>query len=167
MSTTSSASPRRRASSAGRVGRASVRIVAIWEAVKGILVLVAAGAAVRFLHPDAQQAVDRIVAHFHLNPGGHTSRIFERAADHMNNTHLVLLAAGAAAYALLRFVEAYGLFFRRRWGWILASAAIYLPFEVLELVRRFTWLGVALFAVNLAIIAILWRNRENHGPEAA
>ena len=145
-------------------GRASVRVIAAWEAIKGVLVLLAAGLAVHFLRPSDERDVEELVSHFHLNPAGHTSHIFQRALDNVTDQRLVLLAVGALLYALLRFVEAYGLWFQRRWGWMLgiASAALYLPLEIVELARRFTWTSVVLFAVNIAIIALLWRNRTRH-----
>ena len=68
---------------------------------------------------------------------------------------LVLLAAGALAYATVRFVEAYGLWRERVWAeWFaVASSGIYLPIEVWELAKGITWPRVLLFAVNLAIVA--------------
>lgn len=145
--------------------RASMRTIAFFEAAKGILVLLAAGIAVKFLHPDAQSAVEQFVTHFHLNPASHIPRIFLRAAAHITDTRLVLLAAGALAYAALRFAESYGLWRARHWGWMLGifSAGIYLPFEIVELARRFTWTGVGLFALNIAIVVILWLGRTRHG----
>ncbi len=148
----------------GFAGEASIRVIAAWEAVKGVLVLLAAGLAVYFLRPDEERSIEEIVGHFHLNPAGHTSHIFQRALEHLQDMRLVLLAAGALLYALLRFVEAYGLWFEKRWGWMLgiASAALYLPLEIREMLGRFTWTSVALFAVNIAIVVLLWRNRTRH-----
>jgi uncharacterized membrane protein (DUF2068 family) len=142
-----------------------MRVIAAWEAIKGVLVLLAAGLAVHFLRPDQEHALEEFVGHFHLNPAGHTSHIFQRAIAHLQDTRLVLVAVGGLLYALLRFVEAYGLWFEKRWGWMLgiASAALYLPLEIREMVMRFTWTSVALFAVNMAIVALLWRNRTQHG----
>ena len=145
---------------------ASVRLIAVWEVVKGVLVLLAAGLFVRFIAPDTEHAVERIVAHFHLNPAGHTSRIFEKAAENLADTRLMLLAIGAGLYALLRFVEGYGLWFARPWGAFLgiASAALYLPFEIDGMIKHFTLLGLTLFAVNVVIIVLLWFNRTKHAP---
>ena len=152
----------------GTAGRASVRVIAAWEAVKGVLVLLAAGLAVYLLRPSEERGIEDFVGHFHLNPAGHTSHIFQRALEHLQDTRLVLLAGGALLYALLRFVEAYGLWFEKRWGWVLgiASAALYLPLEVRHMINGFTWTSVGLFALNLAIVALLWRNRTRHMPVA-
>jgi uncharacterized membrane protein (DUF2068 family) len=148
----------------GRAGTASLRIIAAWEAVKGVLVLLAAGLAVYLLRPDQEHTIEEFVGHFHLNPAGHTSHIFQRALEHLQDTRTVLLALGALLYALLRFVEAYGLWFEKRWGWILGivSAALYVPLEVREIFERFSWTSVGLFVVNLTIVVLLWRNRTRH-----
>ncbi len=148
----------------GPVGRASLRVIAVWEAVKGAIVILAAAVAVKLLHTDVDHAIDVIVDHLHLDPAGHTSRVFMQAAAHLTDTRLVLIAAGAIVYALIRFVEAWGLWYQKTWGWMLgiASAALYLPLEVFEIFRRFTWISVGLFAINVLIIALLWGNRTRH-----
>jgi uncharacterized membrane protein (DUF2068 family) len=160
------AAARSRRTDAGPPGaaRASIRVIAVWEAVKGVLVLLAAGLASYFLRPDQERSIEELVGHFHLNPAGHTSHIFQKAIEHLANTRVVLLAAGALLYALLRFVEAYGLWAEKRWGWMLgiASAALYLPLEIRELLVKFSWTSVVLFTLNLAIVAVLWRNRTQH-----
>lgn len=148
----------------GPVGRAELRIIAVWEAVKGALVIVAAAVALKFLRLDADHTIDVIVDHLHLDPAGHTSRILNQAADHLTDTRPVLIAVGALAYALLRFVEAYGLWFQKSWGWVLgiASAGLYLPIEIVDIVRHPKWTNVALFAINVLVIVLLWRNRTRH-----
>jgi uncharacterized membrane protein (DUF2068 family) len=146
-----------------------VRVIAAWEAVKGVLVLLAGGLAVYVLGPDQERSIEDIVGYFHLNPAGHTSHVFQRALEHLQDTQLVLVAAGSLVYALLRFVEAYGLWFDKRWGWVLgiASAALYLPLEIQHMITRFTWLSVGLFALNVGIVVLLWFNRTHHVPVAS
>jgi uncharacterized membrane protein (DUF2068 family) len=82
----------------------------------------------------------------------------------------VLLALGAALYAAVRFVEAWGLWRERHWAeWFAAlSGGIYLPLEVMELLRRATWQGALTFAINLLIVALMIytvrRNRTASPP---
>jgi len=151
-----------------RAGRMGVRLIAAWEAAKGVLVVLVAGLAVWFLKPDAVAALDRLADQLHLNPAGHLSQAFQKAAEHLTDTHLQLFAAGAGLYALLHFIEAYGLWRQRRWGWMLgiASAGIYLPVEIWELIHRFTWTSAGVFALNLVIILVLWVSRVQNVPTA-
>jgi uncharacterized membrane protein (DUF2068 family) len=64
------------------------------------------------------------------------------------------VAGTAAVYAVLRFVEAYGLWKARAWAeWIaLVSGMLYLPFEIFKLVTRPNIFHVGLLIVNLAVV---------------
>ncbi|MEO8017148.1 MAG: DUF2127 domain-containing protein [Pseudomonadota bacterium] len=135
----------------------TLRAVALFESATGILAL-AAGFGLLSLGPDEVQDVAlRIVARSHLNPAAHYPRIFVEFAGQATNTHLLLIAAGAAAYSVVRFVEAYGLWNGRRWAeWFAAlSGAIYIPVEVMELNRHVSWLGIAALTANVAIVAVM------------
>ena len=73
------------------------------------------------------------------------------------DARLWLLAAAAAGYATLRFVEAYGLWRKRRWAeWFaVASGGLYIPIELYELSLGMSWVKLSLLAVNAAIVAYL------------
>ncbi len=60
-------------------------------------------------------------------------------------------------YALVRFVEAYGLWQGRRWAeWLAAlSAGIYLPFEIYELSKSATWILISAFVTNILVIVVM------------
>ena len=136
-----------------------VRAVAVLEASKGLLaLLVAIG-----LHAYAGQnlsflAID-LVTHLHLNPASHYPSIFIAAIGSISQTSLTLMALGAAAYTLVRFIEAYGLWHNLRWTqWFaLVSGAIYLPFELYEMVHHFSLLSVIVLLINLAIVLYMFR----------
>lgn len=141
----------------GAAGRGAVRAVAVLEAAKGLVVLLAGLGLLALVHRDVQEFAERLVAHAHLNPASRYPRIFLDFAGKVTDTRLMLLAAGALGYSLVRFAEAYGLWRERAWAeWLAAGAgAIYLPFEVLEFLERRSWPGAAVFAVNLLIVAIM------------
>jgi uncharacterized membrane protein (DUF2068 family) len=138
-------------------GARGLRTVALFEAAKGALVLLAGFGAFELVHHAAQGQAEALVRHAHLNPASRIPRIFLEAAT---GTSLTWLAAGAAAYACGRFVEAYGLWRERRWArWLgLVSGAIYVPFELAELLREPGWLPAALLGANLAVVALLARS---------
>jgi uncharacterized membrane protein (DUF2068 family) len=137
-----------------------VRIVAAFEAAKGVLVVLAGLGLFAALGEGAQLEAEEIVRHFHLNPARHTSRVFVAAAADVSNQRLMALAALAMLYAVLRLAEAYGLWFDKRWAeWLAAlSGGIYLPFEAVALARGVTPLRVALTTINAAVVAYMaWR----------
>jgi uncharacterized membrane protein (DUF2068 family) len=67
-------------------------------------------------------------------------------------------------------VEAYGLWKARAWAeWIaLISGAIYLPFEVVELIRRLSLFHLSLLIVNLAVVLymVYLRMQDDNGAES-
>jgi uncharacterized membrane protein (DUF2068 family) len=137
--------------------QAGLKVAALFEALKGLLIILAGCGLLALLHRDAQAFAERLVLHLHLNPARHYPRIFIEAAARLTDARLWMLAAGAFAYSALRFVEAYGLWRARPWAvWIgIVSGGIYLPVEAFELIRRPTVLKVALLVANALLVAYL------------
>lgn len=135
----------------------SVRAVAVFEAAKGLLVLLAGMGALSSVHQDIQGLAERLVAHLHLNPAGAYPRIFLDFAAGLTDARLGALAALAAGYASVRFIEAYGLWHGRRWAELLAavSGGVYIPFELFGIARGDTWFSLAALAVNVAVVALM------------
>ena len=121
--------------------RAALRAVASLELTKGLVVLLLGFGAVSMVHKDAWDAAEALLRFLHVNPDHHHyAQVFLNLADNVTDKKLWALAAGAAAYSIVRFVEAYGLWLERTWAeWFaLISGALYVPFEVYEVVRRTT-----------------------------
>lgn len=134
-----------------------MRAIALFEAAKGLLVLGAGIGFLGLLHRDLEELAGRLVHFSHLNPASKYPRIFIDAAANVTDTKLLMLAAGAAAYALVRLVEAYGLWLGRTWAeWLaLVGGGLYVPVEIYHLWHRFTWLKVAVLVANLAVVAYM------------
>jgi uncharacterized membrane protein (DUF2068 family) len=139
--------------------RRGERLVALFEAFKGLLVLAAGFGLLAVVHQDLQQLAEELVGHFHLNAASGTSRIFLELATRVSDVRLWALALLAFAYASLRLAEAWGLWRGRRWAeWLaVASGAIYVPIEVYELFSGASWIKLATLATNLAIVAYMGR----------
>ena len=135
----------------------TMRAIALFEGAKGAIVLAAGLGLLSFLHRDLQQFAVQLIHHLHLNPASHYPKIFLDAAANTSDTRLVMIAVGAAAYSLVRLTEAYGLWFARRWAeWFAAAAgAIYVPFEIYEMVEKGGWKPVLAFAINVAVVAFM------------
>lgn len=135
----------------------ALRLVAAFEGFKGVVVLIAATGLLTLVHQDVHRLAALLIEHAHLNPASRYPKIFIDAAAQVNDPRLWRLAAGAAAYAALRLVEAYGLYRERAWAEVLAalSGAVYIPFELMELYHHATGLGALLLALNVAVVAIM------------
>lgn len=151
---------------------AAIRTVALFEAFKGAVVLLAGSGLLLLIHKDVHTFAVRLIEHLHLNPASHYPKIFIEATSALHDSQLVLFAVGAAVYALVRFAEAYGLYGEKAWAEGLAaiSGALYVPFEIVELLRRPSWHGALLLVFNLFVVALmvgLLLQRRKSGNAAA
>jgi uncharacterized membrane protein (DUF2068 family) len=142
-----------------------MRAIAVFEAVKGALVLLAGFGVLKLLHRDMHAVAIKLIEHLHLDPTKRLPHLFINAASHVTDLQLWLLVLLAIVYAAARFIEAYGLWRGRRWAeWFaLISGAIYLPFEIYELARGVEVIKVGALAINILVIiymALMLRYRE-------
>jgi len=144
----------------------------VFEAVKGLLVLIVGFGLLSVVHQDVEQLAEELVGHFHLNPASRYPRIFLDVTSHLSDFRMWLLATFAFCYASLRLAEAFGLWRGRRWAeWLaVASGTIYVPIEFYELFTGLSWIKIATLTANIAIIAymsrVLWRSRAGSPPKA-
>lgn len=157
----------------GAAGAAGLRAVAIFEASKGALALVAGSGLLMLWHADAQAVGDALARHLHLNPARQHGGVIWSALEGAE-AHLRLLAVGVLAYAGVRFTEAFGLWRGRAWAeWFgVASGLIYVPLDLVELVRDPGPISASMLSLNLLIVGYLarqlpaFRNRWGAGRNA-
>ncbi len=128
--------------------------MAIFEAAKGMLVFLVEIGLLSMLGRDVGGIAEEIVHRLHMDPDRHLPHAFLLAARHMTDARLWAFAGGAAAYATVRFVEAYGLWHARVWAeWFaLLSGLLYLPWEIYQIAVRPTPLHFAILIINLCIV---------------
>jgi uncharacterized membrane protein (DUF2068 family) len=143
-----------------------LRVVSIFEATKGLLVLLVGCGLLTFIHRDLHLAAEQLVRHIHLNPARHYPRIFIDLAQHVSDGQLWMLAMSALLYSGVRFVEAYGLWLQKQWAeWFaVLTGGVYIPVELFEVIRKTTWPRVTVLSVNVGIVAylafILFQSRQ-------
>lgn len=146
----------------------SLRAVALFEAGKGVLALLAAGLIATLGVAQLQALVVRIASTF--GASAHTGQPAWLAGA-MDGHLLRLALAVLLIYAVIRFVEAWGLWRARGWAsWLgCLGAAAYLPLELHGLWQHPGWPAVTVLAVNLLVVWVLgrdclarWRARTGH-----
>ncbi|MGB8887893.1 MAG: DUF2127 domain-containing protein [Candidatus Korobacteraceae bacterium] len=145
----------------GHAHRAGLRTVAVLEALKGCLALVGAYVLVVMIRRDVDfgDAAEHILFFFHINPGHHWSQQLLHAADKMSNASIAMIWGIALSYAILRFLEGYGLWRQRAWAeWLaIISGCLYLPFELYKLIRHPNAFHWAILGINiLVVLYIAW-----------
>lgn len=150
-----------------RLQRRALQAVAAFEFFKGTFVLLMGLCAILLVHKDAWVIAESILAKLHIDTDRHSAQVFLDFADQVTDARLWAAAQIAFTYAVLRFAEAYGLWFERSWAeWIaFISGALLLPLEVRELFRGITFLRCGMFIGNLAIVIYMFYLLRQHRRE--
>lgn len=137
----------------------ALKAVAVYEAVKGMLVLLLGTGLLSLLHlhRNVQELAIELIEHYHLNPASRFPSLFIDAAAKLNDRRLSILALLAGLYVVLRFIEAWGLWKARTWAeWLAAlSGGVYIPFEIAELWQRPSWWSFIVLSLNVGIVAFM------------
>ena len=142
-----------------RSSTAALRAIAVLEATKGALVVLIAAGLLTLLHRDVPGTVEHLLTHLHIHSDRRIGRALIDAFAHVTDGRLWTIAGACLLYAAARFTESYGLWNRRVWAeWFaLLSGALYLPWEILQVLERGSRWHWAIFLVNLAIVLyMLW-----------
>ncbi|MGP0099763.1 MAG: DUF2127 domain-containing protein [Terriglobales bacterium] len=131
-----------------------VRMVATFEFLKGIIVLMAGLGVFSMRHKDIWGVAESFLEFFHVNPYRHYVGVFIDLVSRLSDVRLWKIALVASIYVILRFIEAYGLWYIRPWAeWMaIASGSIYIPFEVADMLRRPDGIRLLIIVVNVAIV---------------
>lgn len=143
-------------------------MVALFEGLKGLLVLMAGFGLLSFLHKDINESAMHLVEYFHFNPSSHYPRIFLSLAEHITDAKLWHMAIAAAMYSIVRMIEAVGLWLRKTWAeWFaVLTGSMYIPVEIFEVYRRVTWPRVTVLSINVVVVLyLLFVLIQNGGKE--
>ena len=136
--------------------RAGLRTVAFVEALKGGLALLGAWVFIRMIRRDVDfgEAAEHVLFHLHISPNHRLSQQFLHAADNVSSTSIAMIAGIAIVYAILRFIEGYGLWRQRVWAeWLaIVSGCIYLPFEIYKVVRHPNEFHWVILGINILVV---------------
>jgi uncharacterized membrane protein (DUF2068 family) len=139
--------------------RAGLRVIAIYEVIKTVcLVLVAIAA----FHLDRQQNFEQLVhwlEHLPLTGSNALRWRLVGALQEFGPSRFVAVGLVALGYAVLFGIEGVGLLMGKYWAeWftVIATASL-IPIELYETLLRFGWLKLAALVGNVAIVVYLVR----------
>src|SRR5438093_7344412 len=102
-----------------------------------------------------------VLRHLRLNPERKFWAQLAVQVGLLTEAKVVWVAAGTLFYSLFSLVEGIGLMFRVPWaGWLaIGESAFFIPIEVHELARKFSWPVFVILALNIFIVWYLFQNR--------
>ncbi|WP_417475336.1 DUF2127 domain-containing protein [Luteimonas mephitis] len=134
-----------------------MHVIAIVEATKGALAVLAASGLELLGPASLQHFVQVLIARFQLDPD-HGAMAWLAHAISPDSVHLA--AAAVFFYGALHLLEGWGLWRAKSWAsWLgCVTAAAYLPFDVYALFVHPGWIALAVVAVNVIVVWVLARD---------
>ena len=137
--------------------RRTLRAIAGFEAVKGVVALLALAGVLDLMDHDVRQLAIELIGRFNLTETGRFPTVLLHYADMVDGADARMVVMLGIGYVTIRFVEGWGLWFDHWWGELFGalSGALYVPFELRHLTHRPSLAGAAVLALNLFLIVYL------------
>jgi uncharacterized membrane protein (DUF2068 family) len=133
--------------------------IAIYKFLYALLFFAIGMGAHHLLHKDFADQIDVLARHLRFNPESRLVNFILEKAALVNDPMLRRIGFVADCYATLTLIEGIGLYLEKTWGEFLTLAitASFLPWEILEILRRITWIRVGLLTINILVFVYLLR----------
>jgi uncharacterized membrane protein (DUF2068 family) len=139
-----------------------LKFIIVEKMVLGVVEIVLSIGLLSLLNNDMEAFAFKFAGFFNLDIDNYyVSAAIEEVAM-MEGDTILGISIGVFLLGVLVLVEGWGLHLRRRWAeWLTVIAtALFIPFEVYEVILRVTPLKVGALALNCAIVWYLAKHRE-------
>jgi uncharacterized membrane protein (DUF2068 family) len=132
-------------------------VIGVMKLISGATALLVGVGVFHFLGHDPAPHAERIITHLGLDPNNHIIQEAIARITGVNRSQLRALEVGTFFYAALHTVEGIGLILGYHWAeyLVIFATGSLIPFELYEIYRKFTYIRVGLFIVNVAIVIYL------------
>jgi len=140
-------------------------LISVFKLIKSILLVAAGIGALRLLHRDVAEVVERWIDVLRVDPDNRFIHSVLVKVLTVNDRSLKEISAGTFAYAAIFLTEGIGLLLRKRWAqyFTIIVTSSFLPLEVYGLARHVTVVKFGVILVNVAIVVYLFINvRRDH-----
>lgn len=136
--------------------------IIIFKLVKGALFVALAITAYTLSDNDLPYEFHRLMELLKIHPANKFFSDLAVKVGHLSEKDLLWTALGTLVYSSFSLVEGIGLIFHASWAcWLaIAEAIFFIPIEVLDLAKGFSWLVTFILVVNIIIVVYLLKNRE-------
>lgn len=132
-------------------------IIGVFKVLEGLLFVLLGLGVVRLLHRDIGDMLLRAALALRIDPESHFVNILLDKVQLLTPHKMRLISAGIFLKAGLDFVEGIGLALEQTWAeWLtIGLTASFLPWEIFEIARHFTWVKVGVTLINVLVLMYL------------
>lgn len=137
-------------------------IIGAFKILEGLFFVLLGFGVVRLLHRDIGDLLLRAAMALRIDPESHFINILLEKVQLLTPPKIRLIGAGIFLKAALDFVEGIGLALEKTWAeWLtIALTASFLPWEIFEILHRFTWIKVGVTLINVVVLLyLIWVQR--------
>ena len=134
-------------------------LIGAFKILEGLLFVLLGLGVIRLLHRDIAEILLRAATAFRLDPESRFVNFLLEKVQMLTPHKMRLISMGIFLKSGIDFAEGIGLALEKTWAeWLtIGLTASFLPWEVFEILRHFSWIKVALCVINvLVLIYLLW-----------
>ena len=143
----------------------TIHLISLEKVLKATVLIVAGFRLLSLLGQDVhERAMDFISRHGIDLANRYVQMGLEKLVG-MGDTQIVEFSIAAFVYALIILIEGIGLWLQYRWAEYMTviTTSLFIPFELYEIYARFTWIRIAILAINIFVVWYLsTRIRDEH-----
>ena len=133
--------------------------IGAFKILEGLFFVLLGLGVVRLLHRDIGDMLLRAAMSLRIDPESHFINLLLEKVQLLTPHKMRLISAGIFLKAGLDFLEGIGLALEKTWAeWLtIGLTASFLPWEVFEIARHFTWVKVGITLLNvLVLLYLIW-----------
>ena len=132
-------------------------LIAVYKLLHSLLFIAIGVGALRLVGKDVGDILTRIASDLRFNPESRFVNFILDRASLLDDPMLRRIGFAAFCYSAIGLAEGIGLYLEKAWGEYLTLliTASFLPWEVMEILRRHTMPRIGLLVVNVAVLIYL------------
>jgi uncharacterized membrane protein (DUF2068 family) len=150
-----------------RPGNGVLRLIGAFKLLKSLCLAIAAVAAARLIRRDADDELLSLARLLHVAPGNRLLRHLLERSFSVTHRQWAVVTSVLAAYSIMFFIEGVGLLLAEYWAeWMtVITTCGLIPFEIYEMMHRYSHTKLAAFVVNVAVAVYLIVRLSRRNPK--
>ena len=153
-------------------GTLGFRVIGAMKVISGAAMSAAGVGIFRALHTDIGELIEHYATRLHLDPENRIVHFVLEKVGGLSSDQIKLIGAGTFLYAIVHFIEGFGLIFLQRWAeyFTVGITSSLMPLEIYEIYEKQSPIRIAVLLVNLAIVIYLIikiRQQHKHSKASA